>query len=60
MNLDIIYKHSECFQKKENSSNIKKVKYYNYSIKRHYRQDCSKLKKSQTLITIKWESEDVK
>ena len=42
MNLNTIYRHSEqfeetrCFQKKENSSNIKEVKYYNYSIREHF------------------------
>ena len=59
MNLDTIYKYlrhfkeTEYFQKKENSSNIKKIKCYNYNIKRHYTQDCCKLEKLYTLVTIK-------
>ena len=42
INLDTIYRHlthfkeTGCFQKKENRDNIKKIKCYNYDIKRHY------------------------
>ena len=42
MNFDTIYEHSEYFketeyfQKKENSSYIKKIDYYNCDIKEHY------------------------
>ena len=52
INLDSIYKclkyfkEIEYFQKKENSNNIKKVKCYNYNIKRCYAQDYQKIKKS--------------
>ena len=38
-------KESECFQKKENSSSIKKERCYNYDIKEHYTNKCRKLKK---------------
>ena len=53
MNLDVIQRHSkrerelECFQKKENSSNIKKRKCYNCNIKEHYTNKYRKSKKSQ-------------
>ena len=42
INLDTIYKclecfkDTECFQKKKNSNNIKKIKYYNCDIKEYY------------------------
>ena len=47
------FKETGCFQRKRNSSNIKKIKCYNYDIREHYTRDCDKLKKSQTLVIIK-------
>ena len=53
MNLDTIQRHSkrekesEHFQKKENSSNVKKRRCYNCNIKEHYINECKKSKKSQ-------------
>ena len=53
MNLDTIQRHSkqkkesEHFQKKENSSSIKKEKCYNCDIKEHYMNECRKSKKLQ-------------
>ena len=46
-------KESECFQKKENSSSIKKEKCYNYNIKEHYTSKCRKSRKSQQVAWIK-------
>ena len=51
MNLNITQKHSkwvkesEHFQKRENSSSIKKEKCYNCDIKEHYANKCRKLRK---------------
>ena len=59
INLDTIYKHLEhfketgWFEKKKNDSSIKAVECYNCDIKRHYTQDCHKLKKSQVLAVIR-------
>ena len=53
MDLDATQRHSRCekgsgcFQKKGNSSSIKKGKCYNCNIKGHYANKCRKLKKSQ-------------
>ena len=66
MNLNTTQEHSRwfkktgCFQKKRNNNNIKGVKCYNCDIKEHYMWECCKLKKSQIIITIKQESEDIK
>ena len=38
-------KESECFQKKENSSSIKKEKCYNCDIEEHYTNKCRKSRK---------------
>ena len=59
IDLDIIYEHSEwfketgCFQRKENSSNTKGVKYYNCDFKEYYAWECHKLKKSQSITATK-------
>ena len=59
MNLDMIQRHSkqdkrsEYFQKKENSSSIKKRRCYNCNIKEHYTNKCRKLKKSQQVARTK-------
>ena len=53
MDLDTTQRHSRHkkesghFQKKENSSSIKKEKCYNCNIKEHYTNECRKSKKSQ-------------
>ena len=53
MNLDITQRHLkwdkelEHFQKKRNSSSIKKRRYYNYDVEEHYTNECRKSKKSQ-------------
>ena len=53
MNLNMTQRHlkwdkeSECFQKKENNSSIKKRKCYNCNIKEHYTNECRKSRKSQ-------------
>ena len=66
MNLDTIYEHlrqfkgTKHFQKKENSSNIRKVECYNCDIKEHYARDCYKIKKSQNLTAIRCEPERTK
>ena len=59
MNLDIIQryskwdKRSECFQKKENNSSIKKRKCYNCDVKEHYASECRKSRKSQQVVKMK-------
>ena len=59
MNLDTTQRHSKqekelrCFQKKENSSSIKKVKCYNCDIEEYYANKCRKLKKSQQVAKMK-------
>ena len=59
MNLDKTQRHlkwdkeSECFQKKENSSSIKKRRCYNCNIEEHYINECRKLKKSQQVARMK-------
>ena len=56
MNLDIVqecqrlFKKKEYFQKKENSSNIKKEKCYNYNIIKYYINKCRKSRKLQNFI----------
>ena len=51
MNLDMTQrcsrreKESEYFQKKRNSSSIKKRKCYNYNVKEHYANECRKSRK---------------
>ena len=58
MNLDVTQrcskreKESEHFQKKGNSSNIKKRRCYNCNIKEHYTNECRKSKKSQQVAKI--------
>ena len=53
MNLDMTQRHSkrekgsECFQRKENSSSIKKEKCYNCDVEGHYTNKCRKSKKLQ-------------
>ena len=46
-------KESECFQKKENSSSIKRRRCYNCNIKEHYINECRKLKKLQQVARMK-------
>ena len=54
------FKETGCFQKKRNSSYIRKVKCYNCNIKRHYTWDCYKVKKPQTLATQAQPNKDLK
>ena len=55
MNLDITQRHlrqvkeSECFQKKESNSSIKKKKCYNCDIEEYYMNKCRKSRKSQQI-----------
>ena len=62
MNLDVTQRHlkqdkeSEHFQKKENSSSIKKRKCYNCDIKEHYTNKCRKSRKSQQVAKIERKS----
>ena len=66
MNLDTTHRHlrqfkgTGCFQKKENLSNFKRGECYNCDISGHFAQECQKSKKSQSIATIKWESEGIK
>ena len=59
MNLDMIQRHSsqkkgsEHFQKKENSSSIKKGKCYNCDIKEHYANECRKSRRLQQVAKMK-------
>ena len=59
MNLDMTQRHSswkkesEHFQKKENSSSIKKEKCYNCNIKEHYANECRKSRRSQQVAKMK-------
>ena len=59
MNLDMIQRHLkqdkrlEHFQKKENSSSIKKRRCYNCNIKEYYMNECRKSKKSQQVARMK-------
>ena len=66
MDLDMIQRHSrcekesECFQKKENSSSIKKEKCYNCNIEGHYINECRKSKKSQQVAKMRKKSKQQK
>ena len=66
MNLDMTQrylkqaKESEHFQKKENSSSIKKEKCYNCNIKEHYASKCRKLRKLQQVAQMKRKSKQQK
>ena len=59
INLDMIQWHlkqdkeSECFQKKENSSSIRKRKCYNCNIKEHYMNECRKSKRLQQVARMR-------
>ena len=59
MDLDATQRHprhekgSEHFQKKENSSSIKKGKCYNCNIEGHYTNECRKSKKSQQVAKMR-------
>ena len=59
INLDVTQRHlkwdkeSECFQKKENDSSIKKRRCYNCDVKEHYVNEYRKLKKSQQVARMK-------
>ena len=46
-------KESECFQKKENDSSIKKRKCYNCNIKEHYVNESRKSRKLQQVAKMK-------
>ena len=62
MNLDTIQRHpkqrkgSEHFQKKGNSSSIKKEKCYNYNIEEHYTNECRKPRRLQQVAKMKKKS----
>ena len=59
MNLNITQQHIRCekelehFQKKENSSSIKKEKCYNYNTIESYTNKCRKLKKLQDFTSTR-------
>ena len=62
INLDMTQRHSkrekelEHFQKKENSSSIKKEKCYNCDTEEHYARECRKSRKSQQVAKMKKKS----
>ena len=66
MNLDTTQRHprhkkeSEHFQKKGNSSSIKKEKCYNCNIKEHYANECRKSRKSQQVAKTEKKSKQQK
>ena len=66
MDLDMTQRHSrhekgsECFQKKENSSGIKKGKCYNCNIEEHYANECRKSKKLQQVAKTEKKSKQQK
>ena len=49
-------KESECFQKKENDSSIKKKKCYNCDVEEHYTNECRKSRKLQQVAKMKKKS----
>ena len=53
-------KGSECFQKKGNSSSIRKEKCYNYDVEGHYANECRKSKKLQQVAKMKKRSKQQK